>query len=72
MVVEGDGDARAPGGLGKLGELGDEEVAFLEQEGSLIPAICQRLVGYRYLAQGAPARARRLGRIRPIGRVAGF
>lgn len=45
MVVEGDGDAGGPGGLGKLGELGDGEVAFLEQEGSLIPAICQRLAG---------------------------
>ncbi|MEW6229871.1 MAG: hypothetical protein AB1700_17560, partial [Bacillota bacterium] len=34
-VVEGDGDAGAPGGLGKLGklgELGDAEVAFLGPE----------------------------------------
>ena len=30
--MEGDGDARVPGGLGKLGELGDGEVAFLEPE----------------------------------------
>lgn len=43
--MQGDGDPRVLGGLGKLGELGDGEVAFLEQEGSLIPAICQRLAG---------------------------
>lgn len=32
MVVEGDGNVRMPGGLGKVGELGDVEVALLEAE----------------------------------------
>lgn len=32
VVVEWDGDARMPGGLGKVGELGDAQVALLEGE----------------------------------------